>query len=348
MSLSNSLDFSSDTSAPAHPAVLEALAKANSGMAPSYGSDSETSALKSLLQDIFETELEVLPVASGTASNALALSLLCGPTESIICHREAHIERDERGAPEFFTGGGKLHLLDGEHARISVSALKTACAAIDRTFVHETPASTLSLTNLTECGTAYSPTSVAELAEIARASGLAVHMDGARFANALVTTGARPANMTWRSGVDVLTLGLTKTGAMGCELIILFGEARTKYPELLARAKRSGHLPPKMRFISAQANALLSEGLWLELASNANLVASSLAKTLQDFADVSLAHPVEGNEVFAHLPENTLRLLQASGLKAYPWLDGSVRFVCNWSQTPLDVAVVERTLTTTA
>ncbi|MEM7768717.1 MAG: beta-eliminating lyase-related protein [Pseudomonadota bacterium] len=185
------MDFSSDTSAPAHPLVLDALAAANAGNAPSYGGDGVSAALREAVVALFETnDLDVWITGSGTAANALALACLCPPTGAILCHAEAHIERDERGAPEFFTGGGKLRLLPGAGARIDEMALRAALAGIDRDFVHETPPHVLSLTNLTECGTAYGPGEVAHLAALAHDAGLSVHLDGARLANALVSTGA--------------------------------------------------------------------------------------------------------------------------------------------------------------
>lgn len=325
------LDFSSDTSAPAHPAVLDALARANHAMAASYGSDPLTAELQSLICEIFETDAAIFPVVSGTASNALALSLLANPMESILCHDEAHIARDERGAPEFFSAGAKLSLLAGSDGKIAPETLETACATINRAFVHETPPAALSLTNLTECGTAYTPDEIRTLCDIAKRHDLATHLDGARLANALAHTGASPADMTWRAGIDVLSLGLTKTGAMSCEIICLFGDLRDRLDELRARAKRAGHMPPKMRFISAQGLALLSDGLWLELARNANDVAQALAGTLVASGEAQIQYPVEGNEVFARLSDDLLGKLQAKGLKAYPWPGGATRFVCNWS-----------------
>jgi threonine aldolase len=339
------MDFSSDTSAPAHPAVLEALAKANTGTQSSYGADDVTERVRALLLDTLETDdFEFWMCASGTASNALALSVMCSPTGSILCHREAHIERDERGAPEFFTGGAKLHLLDGPSAQIDETELREALDAIDRSFVHETPAETLSLTNLTESGTAYPVDTVTHYAALAKAAGLTVHLDGARLANALISTGSSIADMTWRAGIDVLTLGMTKTGAIGCELIILFGDMRAKYPELLARAKRSGHMPPKMRFLAAQAEAMLTDNLWLSLAAQANARAREFANAICTVPGVRLAHSVDGNEVFAVLPEGLAEHLQKAGGVFYPWIDGSHRFVCSWATTEQEIDALRSAL----
>ena len=231
------MDFSSDTSAPAHPKVLEALMRVNDGYQPSYGNDAITAELRGLLSRVLETEdFDFWLCASGTASNALALSCFCPPTGAILCHEEAHIARDERGAPEFFSGGGKLQLLGGDHARIDETALHTALARNNPDFVHETPLHVLSMTNLTESGTAYPARQIEAYAAVAKSHGLTVHLDGARLANALVSTGASVADMSWKAGVDVLCLGLTKTGAIGCEIIILFGEARSRFRDLQARA----------------------------------------------------------------------------------------------------------------
>jgi len=332
------MDFSSDTSAPVHPAVLEAMTRANHGMQASYGNDEVTARVRGLIADIFETDdFDLWMCASGTASNALALSVLCPPTGAILCHSEAHIERDERGAPEFFTGGGKLRLLPGPGAMIEEAALRDALASIDHSFVHETPAHALSLTNLTECGAAYPAAQVAHYAALAHEVGLSVHLDGARLANALVSTSASPADMTWRAGVDVLTLGLTKTGAIGCEIILLFGKSRARYAELQARAKRSGHMPPKMRYLAAQAEALLTDGLWLALAADANRKARQLADAVCALPSVTLAYQPDGNEVFAHLPDGMADKLSAAGAKFYPWPGGSHRFVCSWTTTDAEI-----------
>lgn len=325
------MDFSSDTSAPAHPRVIEALGDANSGTAPSYGGDALTDRVGLLLRDVFETDdLEFFLCASGTAANALALSIMCSSTGAVLCHEEAHIERDERGAPEFYTGGGKLRLLPGANGKVDEAALRRALAGIDRGFVHETPAEVLSLTNLTECGTAYGAQRITEYSGLAAKAGLTTHLDGARLANALVSTGVSPADMTWRAGVDILTLGLTKTGAIGCEIIILFGDMRSQIQPLRANAKRGGHMPPKARFLASQAVALLQDGLWLDLARKANRSAQRVADVLTNSAMASLAYPVDGNEVFAHLQEGLAERLSAASCKYYPWPGGAHRFVCSW------------------
>ena len=335
------MDFSSDTAAPAHPKIIEAIAAVNHGTEPSYGADAVNARLRQQLTECLETDdFEYWLCASGTASNALALSTLCSPIGAIACHQEAHIERDERGAPEFFTGGAKLRLLPGQGAQIDETALRAALTANNPDFVHETPLEALSLTNLTECGTAYPVAQVEAFSELAKSAGLRTHLDGARLSNALVTTGASLAEMSWKAGIDVLTLGLTKTGAIGCEIIILFGPMRDQAAALRARAKRSGHMPPKMRFIAAQAEAMLTDNLWLSLAATANSNAKTLADMLCAKPDVSLAYPAQGNEVFCILTPEIEALIQKAGVKCYPWPGGSYRFVCSWATAETDLAAM--------
>jgi threonine aldolase len=335
------MNFASDTTAPAHPQVIEAIAAANTGTAPSYGSDDVTAQVRATLSDTFESDnFDFWICASGTASNALALSVMCSPTGAIACHEEAHIERDERGAPEFFSGGAKLRLLPGHGARIDEAALRESLAANNPSFVHETPLETLSLTNLTECGTAYSVETVTHYAALAKASGLNVHLDGARLANALVSTGATPAEMTWKAGIDVVTLGLTKTGAIGCEIILLFGDMCGRFDELKARAKRAGHMPPKMRYLAAQAQAMLRDNLWLDLARRANQSAKQLADLLCAHDGVRLAYATDGNEVFADIPPTLEQRIIAANVQCYPWPGGSYRFVCNWATPQNDLDAI--------
>lgn len=332
------MDFSSDTSAPAHPAVIESLARANSGMEGSYGADRVTAALRDRVFELFETDrVSIWPCASGTAANALALSVLCSPTGAILCHEEAHIERDERGAPEFFTGGGKLRLLPGADGQIDETALRDALTELQPDFVHETPAEVLSLTNLTECGTAYEPERLKHFAALAKASGLGVHLDGARFANAIADVDTSPAELSWRAGVDILTLGLTKTGAMGCELILLFGDAQERFRILTAKAKRSGHMPPKLRFLAAQGLAMLNDNLWLQLAQRANRAARLLSDYLCQVDGVELVYPVDGNEVFVRLPDQIAKRCQDAGVKFYSWPGGCYRFVCAWTTDDAEI-----------
>ena len=338
------MNFGSDTTSPAHPSVIEALARANSGYEPSYGGDAITARLRALLAETLDTEdFDFWLVASGTAANALALSCFCPPTGAILCHEEAHIERDERGAPGFFTGGASLRLLPGRGAKIDPAAFEAVIARNNPDFVHETPLHVLSLTNLTECGTMYSGPETVAFAQRAKSAGLAVHLDGARLANALASANVRPAKFTWTCGVDVLTLGLTKTGAIGCEIIILFGKAREKFPELRVRAKRAGHMPAKMRYLAAQAEAMLTGGLWLELAGQANAKARLLSSTFS-LMGVDHKYLMEGNEVFVTLEPEDIEVLKAAGATFYEWPGGSCRFVCSWTTTEGEIFALRSAL----
>lgn len=336
------MNFSSDTAAPAHPDVLAAMAEANAGPAPSYGNDALTEALRARLREIFETDdLAATVVTSGTGSNALALSLLTPGHGAVLCHEAAHIHEHERGAPEFFTGGAKLQLLEGDHGRIAMPALAAALDHRNPDFVHECPAFALSVSNLTEFGTAYSAEAVAARADAAKADGLSVHLDGARFANALAFTGASPAEMSWRAGVDALSLGFTKNGGVSAEIVILFGETAAKFGELEARRKRAGLMPPKTRFTSAEALAMLKDGLWLTLAARANASARALAEGFAAIDGAEIVHPVEGNLVFARLPQPVIDRLQGEGAAFYPLGGDRVcRFVCSWATTEDEIAAL--------
>lgn len=324
------MNFLSDTTAPAHPALIEAIARANEGFAPSYGADAISARVEARLKDLFETDLKLVFAVSGTAANALALSVLCPSDAIVLCHDEAHIHRDERGAPEFFTGGAKLLPLPGAHAKIDASALEGALNQWPADFVHAPPPAVLSLSQLNEAGCAYTLDEIAALTGPARAAGLRIHMDGARFASALAGLNCSPAQLTWKSGVDVLCLGATKTGALAAEAVILFPSVMDRFARLQARQKRAGHMAPKMRYIAAQLDAWLANDLWLTLARDSNRAARRLAEGLDRIEGVSLAHPVDGNEVFAHLDDSVAARLQAAGAGFYAWPDGSARFVASW------------------
>ncbi|MHA6287294.1 threonine aldolase family protein [Maricaulis sp. CAU 1757] len=324
------MNFLSDTTAPAHPDILKALTAANGGYAPSYGNDAISARVEARLQEIFETELKVLFTVSGTAANALALSVLTPPHGVVLCHDEAHIHRDERGAPEFFTGGAKLVPLRGAHARIDLAELDRAVAQIPEGFVHSAPIRVLSLSNLTESGTTYTPAEITERKARLGDRPAFLHLDGARFANALVHLGCTPAELSWKAGADALCLGATKNGALGAEAVILFPSVMDRFEELQARQKRAGHMAPKMRFLAAQFEAWLKDDLWLQLAGHANACARELADGLAALDGVEIQHPVDGNEVFARLPEALGDRLRQAGAGFYQWPDGSARFVTAW------------------
>ncbi|WP_233128246.1 low specificity L-threonine aldolase [Maricaulis sp. W15] len=332
------MNFLSDTTAPAHPALIDAIAAANRDFAPSYGADPLTAQVEARLKAVFETDLKLLFAVSGTASNALALSVLCPSHGAILCHDEAHIHRDERGAPEFFTGGGKLIPLKGAHAKIDLAELDRALAEIPEGFVHTSPVRVLSLSNLSESGTAYSPAEIDERAGRLQDRPAFVHMDGARFANALVTLGCTPAELTWKAGIDALCFGATKNGALGAEAVILFPSVMDRFEELQARQKRAGHMAPKMRFMAAQFDAWLADDLWLDLARTANDRARALAAGFRNIDGAEVLHPVDGNEIFVRLDDALAARLRSAGAQFYQWPDGSARFVTSWCTTEAEIA----------
>jgi threonine aldolase len=339
--------FTADNVGPAHPAVLEAVVRANQGHADRYGADETMGRVTARLREVFEApEAAVYLVATGTAANALALACLCPPWATIYCHREAHVETDECGAPGFYAGGAKLTLVDGDHGRIDAGELARTLARAADGDVHHVQKGALTITNATEAGTIYAPDEVARLAGIARAAGIPVHMDGARFANALVALGCTPAELTWKAGIDALSFGGTKNGCLGVEAVILFDPARAWEFEL--RRKRGGHLVSKHRYLSAQMEAYLADGLWLELASRANASAARLAQALAAMPGVRLRHPAEANIVFADWPRAGHRAAMAAGARYYLWegaaLEGPgdepllARLVCGWDTAEADVA----------
>lgn len=330
------MDFRSDNTAPAHPAVLAALAAANQGPASAYGADAESEALSTALAHLFETKVWAYPVATGTAANSLTLAAMTPPWGAVLCHREAHIETDECGAPEAFSGGAKLVLIEGQGGKITPTALTEALGRNQRG-IHSVLPSALSLTQATERGTVYTPAEVRALTAIARTAGLKIHMDGARFANALAYLGCSPADVTWRAGVDVLCFGGTKNGAMAAEVIVVFDESLAEGIE--RRRKRFGHLLCKQRFAAAQMGALLTGGLWLELAGRAN----TLARALGAAFGPAVLSPVEANAVFVQMPEPALTQLEQAGVQFYRWGSagsGQARFVVRWDQPEEDITAL--------
>lgn len=307
--------FTSDNGSGAAPEIMEAVLAANDGYAAPYGEDGLTARAVARLREVFEApEAAIFLVATGTAANALALASLCPPWATIYCHRNSHIEEDECCAPEFFTGGAKLTLLGGENAKIAPDSLRAAIRNAASGGVHNVQPGAVSLTQATEAGTAYSLDEIRILAAIAKEAGLPVHMDGSRLANALARQHKTPAEMTWKAGIDALSLGATKNGALGVEAVILFDAARAWEFEL--RRKRGGQLFSKMRFLSAQMEAYLSGGLWLRLAARANAAADRLAAGLKAL-NVPITGEIGANIVFAEITLDQHRLLQAEGAEYY-------------------------------
>lgn len=295
--------FSSDNAAGVAPEVLQAMADAAPGWAMAYGADEGTSRAAEMIRDRFEApEAAVYFVATGTAANSLALACLADPWSAIYCHQSAHIEEDECNGPEFYSGGAKLALIPGEHGRMTPDGLQTRLDRTAQGDVHGAQRGPLSLTNATEAGTLYDPSAVDALTSVARKAESAVHMDGTRFAYAVAALGCTPAELSWKAGVDILCLGATKNGAMAAEAVILFDPKLAWEFEL--RRKRAGHLFSKMRFLAAQFEAMMTDDLWLKLASRANETAAGLAEGLSKVSHAKLIHPVEANLMFVDLPRS--------------------------------------------
>jgi threonine aldolase len=328
--------FFSDNTSSACPELIAALNAANHGLARAYGDDEWTQRLDHTFGEFFGTTVRAFAVTTGTAANALALATLSPPYGAIFAYADAHIAVDECGAPGFFAGGAQLALLPGEHGRLAAATL---AAALDehRVDVHTLQPAAVSLTQATELGTVYQPAHIAELAALAHRHGLKVHMDGARFANALVHLGCHPGDVTWRAGVDVLSFGATKNGAFGAEAVVFFDTALVRDFEL--RRKRAGHLLSKSRYVAAQLLAYVESGVWQRNAARTNRLAQDIARA----AGAALLHPVEANEVFVGLGTARCEALRAAGFEFYDWgaaSSGEARLVVSWDQPEADVAAL--------
>lgn len=311
------MDFASDNASGASLEVMQALMDANAGFAPAYGADPWTLEAQARISEMFERPCAAFLVATGTASNALALAALTPPWGAVFAHCDAHVMGDECGAPEFFTAGAKLVGVAGEAGKIAPDALRETLAAFPRGLVKQLQPSALSLSQATESGTLYALDEIAALTKIAREAGLRVHMDGARFANAIASLGCSPADMTWRAGVDALSLGASKNGTIACEAVVFFDPGLAQ--DFAFRRKRGGHTLSKGRFLAAQMNAWLTDNHWLDLASRANSHAHKLASGLSQIEGVRLPWPVQVNEVFAILPQHVDAALKDAGARYYDW-----------------------------
>ncbi|MCC6946776.1 MAG: low specificity L-threonine aldolase [Bradyrhizobiaceae bacterium] len=309
------MNFASDNAAPIAPEILEVIVRANEGFALAYGNDDWTRTLERRMSALFERDVAAFLVATGTAANAIAVAHCCQPWNSVLCHAQAHLATDEAGAPEFYGGGLKLVELPGDDAKIAPETLRAALGR-GRGVPHSVIPGALSLSQSTEVGTVYHSDEVRALAEIAHARGLAVHMDGARLANAVASLGCTPAEITWKAGVDVLSFGATKNGAMEAEAVVFFDPQRAE--GMASRRKRAGQLISKQRFAAAQFEAYLRDGLWLRLARRANAAAARLAEKLGSIG-LKPVWPVEANEVFVVLPHETDQRLRQAGATYATW-----------------------------
>lgn len=320
--------FFSDNAAPVHPAVMEALAAANA-VDTAYDGDALSQGLDAAFSDLFETRCSVLWVPTGTAANSIALAAFVRPWQAVLCHEEAHIEVDECGAPAMFTGGAKLILLPGAGAKIAAATIDASMGAI-RKDVHQVQPAAISITNLSEYGLAWQPDEVAAIGEAARRYGLKLHMDGARFANAVAHVGCAPADVTWRAGVDALSFGCIKNGGMNAEALVFFGDVPQGMQQL---RKRSGHLQSKGRFLAAQLHAMLADDLWLTNARSANAAAATIAAAAGD----RLLYPVDANEIFLRRSAAEAATLRSKGFDFYDWGEGAARLVTSWQHEEGDV-----------
>lgn len=328
--------FASDNTAGICAEAWAALQEANAGHQPSYGDDEFTREACDAFRDLFETDCDVYFVFTGTAANALCLASICQPFHAVIVHESAHVETDECGATEFFSGGSKLLPARGAGAKIDPAALARALGG--RRDLHFPKPRALSVSQATEFGTVYRPEELGALRELARNREVAIHMDGARFANAVASLELAPADLTWRAGVDVLCLGGTKLGMAAAETVIFF--RRDLGREFASRCKQAGQLASKMRFASAQWRALLRGERWLAHARHANALARDLARGLQQIPGIQLLHPVEANGVFVELPPATKQRLHDRGWHFYDFPGAGSRLMCSWNTTPADIAAL--------
>ena len=333
--------FFSDNAAPVHPAVMQAMADANH-IDTAYDGDQWSAQLDAAFSAVFGRYVAVLWVATGTSANCLALASLVQPHQGVICHREAHIEVDECGAPGFYTAGAKLMLVEGDGAKVTPETVE-ACLNGIRNDVHQVQAAALSITNATEYGMVYSPAEVAALGALCHDRGLSLHMDGARFANAVATLGCAPADVTVNAGVDVLSFGFVKNGGMGAEALVYFDPALADAARY--RRKRAGHLQSKGRFLAAQLLAMLENDMWLANARSANAAAQIIAGA----AARRLLYPVQANEIFLRLTPAEAAALRAQGFDFYDWgvVDddwGAARLVTSWQHTEADVTPLARAI----
>ena len=327
-------EFASDNTAPICPEAWAALQEANADYAAAYGEDRWTARVCDRIRESFETDCDVYFVFTGTAANALALAQVCPSFRSIICHQNAHIQTDECGGPEFFTGGSKLLLVGGGNGKIDIGEAKVLLARQNE--LHSHKPGVISIAEATEFGTVYNCDEIAAIAGLARSYQLSLHMDGARFANAVASLNCSPRTITWEVGVDVLCFGGTKNGTVAGELVIFFNREVSR--EFEYRVKQAGQLGSKMRFLAAPWMGLLKGDIWLRNAQRANRAARELARRLQGNTNVEIVFPVEANAVFARMDNELVRGLEARGWCFYKFIEPDVyRLMCSWATTECDI-----------
>jgi len=335
----NYLAFASDNYAGICPEAWQAMAEANSGFASSYGDDPWTTKACGLIRDTFETDCQVFFVFNGTAANSLALASLCQSYHSVICHELAHVETDECGAPEFFSNGTKILTAPGANGKLDLAAVEHLITR--RSDIHYPKPRVLCLTQATELGTVYSPAEVDAAGQLARRYGMKVQMDGARFANAVVSLGCHPGDITWRAGVDLLCFGGAKNGMAVGEAVVFFNKALAE--EFDYRCKQAGQLASKMRFLAAPWSGMLQHDAWLRRATHANRCAQMLAGQLQAIPQVELMFPVQANAVFVSMPQPLIEALHGLGWHFYSFIGaGGARLMCSWATEESDIEAFVR------
>jgi len=327
--------FASDNVTPACPEVMEAINQANIGNIESYGYDKWSKVLDNKFSELFEKDVKVFTAVTGTAANSLALSSITPSYGNIYCHKISHINVDECGAPEFFTGGAKLITIDGDDGKFNSDELKKNIRGSG--VVHNTQPASVSITQSCETGVIYKLDEILKINQVAKENGMKIHMDGARFSNAIASLKKSPAEATWKLGIDVLTFGGTKNGCMDAEAIIFFNPSDVNNFQYLQ--KRSGQLLSKTRFLSSQLDAYITDGLWLRNATHANDMARKLSEKLSKINSFELTYPTESNEIFIKMPKNIQDHLNNEGYSAIPddMFDGSVRFVTAWNTNLNDI-----------
>ena len=336
--MTTTIELRSDNAAGVAPEIVEAIVAANVGSALAYGDDAWTAQLRGIVREVFDhPTAEVFPVVSGTAANSLSLSALCPPWGAVLCHETAHIIQSEGGATSLFGGGAVMRGVGGDGFRIAANELQAALAAVRWGDPHHSQPAALSLTLPSDYGTVYSPAQVAELADVAKSRGLRVHIDGARIANAIAALGCSPADLTWRAGADIISLGGNKNGTMSTDAIVSFDEQASA--ELVYRVKRAGHVASKMRYQSAQLSAYLTDGLWLRLARRANEAMAKLANGLADLG-VDVVNEAEVNMLFLRISDAVADALADAGLLFYRMGRSEARFVTSFQTTPAEVDAI--------
>jgi len=325
--------FVSDNTSGMHPAIVRALAEANAGASMPYGDDELSRRLDAAYSEVFETEVVVLPCTTGTAANSLSFALLARPYNSVCVYADSHVYLDECNAPGFFAGGARQERIDGGEGKMDPGSLLQAMAVIGER--HSTQPSAVSVSQATELGTLYTLAELEAVNGIARDHGLRIHMDGARFANALAGLDCRPADMTWKAGIDVLSFGATKNGCLAGEALVLFDTALEQ--EARYRLKQAGQLLSKHRFLAAQLLAYIEDDLWLDNARHGNRQATKLAAALEAIDGVELLHPVSSNMFYVKFPAAMAAALESAGVAGYTYASGFMRLVCSWATTDEEI-----------